>query len=514
MSFLGQALGAGAGTDYTASELNLQNPVSQQQADALAAQAQGTIDQQNAFTRSINAQAPEAIAQQNALSSQLAAQARGEGPNPAQAALNQNTAANVANQASLAAGQRGGSANVGLLARQAGQQGAAIQQNAVGQSATMQAQQQLAAQNQLQNLAANQINQAQGANVAQNQAVQSEQQNILNAMGQYNQAKAASYGAQTSAQSAADIQNSKAQQGIFGGLLGGAGSILNKGGIAGEPDSAPDQHDAPATVKHYATGGQVPTPTSMVGKFLYGSAPEQNMQGQPYKGGNINFGNETNPLQAGTQQISSKGFGALKNLINPPAAQGPAQPIQGSDPADYKGLSDLKGSNPGDYKNLPDSEAQVVSAGPTTEAANIEATEEAALAGGEEAAGAAADAAAAEEGASAVDAAIALVAKGGRVGESKKGKVDALVSPQEVIIPPSKVKAAANSSNPIAFGKQVPGKPKVKGDSLKNDTVPKKLAAGSVVLPNHVMQSEDPPSQAAAFVRAVLAKQGLKRAKR
>lgn len=70
--------------------------------------------------------------------------AAGRGPNPAQAALNQSTGQNVANQAALMAGQRGAGANVGLLARQAAQQGAATQQQAVGQSATLQANQQIA----------------------------------------------------------------------------------------------------------------------------------------------------------------------------------------------------------------------------------------------------------------------------------------------------------------------------------------------------------------------------------
>lgn len=69
--------------------------------------------------------------------------AQGRGPNPAQAALNQATGQNVANQAALMAGQRGAGANVGLMARQAAQQGAATQQQAVGQGATLQAQQQV-----------------------------------------------------------------------------------------------------------------------------------------------------------------------------------------------------------------------------------------------------------------------------------------------------------------------------------------------------------------------------------
>lgn len=70
--------------------------------------------------------------------------ANGVGANPAQAALNQNTAQNIQNQAALMASQRGAGANIGMLARQAGMQGANTQQQAVGQAATMQANQQLA----------------------------------------------------------------------------------------------------------------------------------------------------------------------------------------------------------------------------------------------------------------------------------------------------------------------------------------------------------------------------------
>lgn len=80
---------------------------------------------------------------------QLQGIANGTGPNPAQAALNQATAQNVANQSAMMAGQRGAGSNVGLIARLAAQQGANTQQQAVGQSATMQAQQQLGALQQM-----------------------------------------------------------------------------------------------------------------------------------------------------------------------------------------------------------------------------------------------------------------------------------------------------------------------------------------------------------------------------
>lgn len=55
----------------------------------------------------------------------------------------------------------------------------------------------------------------------------------------------------------------------------------------------------------------------------------------------------------------------------------------------------------------------------------------------------------------------------------------------------------------------VPGKPKVEGDSYRNDFVDAKLSPGEIVLPRHVTQSSDPVGSAARFVAAVMAKQGL-----
>lgn len=88
----------------------------------------------------------EVYAQQQSLAQALLAQSQGQGPNPAMAMLNQQTGQNIAGQGALMAGQRGASANPGMLARQIAMQGSGIQQNAVGQAAALQAQQQLSAQ--------------------------------------------------------------------------------------------------------------------------------------------------------------------------------------------------------------------------------------------------------------------------------------------------------------------------------------------------------------------------------
>jgi hypothetical protein len=90
-------------------------------------------------------------------------------------------------------------------------------------------------------------------------------------------------------------------------------------------------------------------------------------------------------------------------------------------------------------------------------------------------------------------------------GYAKGGKVDAMVSPGEVYLSPKEVKKVAKEGkSPLGEGEKVPGKPKVPGDSYANDTVPKKLEAGGIVIPNSVLQSDDPEGEAAKFVKKLL----------
>lgn len=127
-------------------------------------------------TNGYNATGPEmsgVVAQQNELGQQLQNEAAGNGPNPAQEQYLQNTQ-NIAQQ--QAAGDASNRAlNPGLAARMAGNTAANVSQNAAGTEGIQQAQQQIAAQQQLQgltgqeqagSLAAQQIN----AGVAQNNA--------------------------------------------------------------------------------------------------------------------------------------------------------------------------------------------------------------------------------------------------------------------------------------------------------------------------------------------------------
>ena len=189
------------------------NPISEAQMQQGINQGFDAVAAQNALAQQLNN--PNLMAQQNELGNALRMQMQGEGANPAQAALAQNTSNNIANQAALMAGQRGAGANAGLMARQAAQQGAGIQQNAVGQAATMQAQQQLAAQQQLQ---AQQAQQAQQALQAQGQASNAALQNQGNMLGFQKGVNDANAGVAAG--------NQATNKGLIGGLINGIGSAI------------------------------------------------------------------------------------------------------------------------------------------------------------------------------------------------------------------------------------------------------------------------------------------------
>lgn len=95
---------------------------------------------------------------------------------------------------------------------------------------------------------------------------------------------------------------------------------------------------------------------------------------------------------------------------------------------------------------------------------------------------------------------------------ARGGPVKALLSPEEGYIPPSRMDAVKKGKvNPVQAAEKVPGKAKVKGDSLKNDVVPATLESGGVVLPRTVMNAKDPAQAAHKFVSAILAKQGMRK---
>lgn len=108
------------------------------------------------------------------------------------------------------------------------------------------------------------------------------------------------------------------------------------------------------------------------------------------------------------------------------------------------------------------------------------------------------------------DSGVAPLAEGvASVPLSQGGKVKAMVSPGEIYVPPKEVKKVAEGKETAKeAGKVIPGKPKVKGDSIKNDTVHAALEAGGVVVP----RTKNSEEQARQFVAQVRAKQASKRA--
>jgi hypothetical protein len=179
-----------------------------------AGQAKTSYDQQQALLNALQGQ--NGIQNQSNVYNQLQGVANGTGPNPAQAMLNNATGQNIAAQNALMAGQRGASTNVGLMARQAGQLGGNIQQQAVGQGAQMQANQALNAIGAMGNIANNQVANQIGVTGAQ-------QANVLNAIAQLNNAKVGSQSSVNSANASLAGGRMGQQGGAIGGVLGPIG---------------------------------------------------------------------------------------------------------------------------------------------------------------------------------------------------------------------------------------------------------------------------------------------------
>src|ERR1700761_8051323 len=100
---VGNLIGAGGsstnGSGTIAQSANLLQPVTQNQVNAGAASAtQGIVSEQD-LINALAGQTSQGASSQNNLTTQLTNEANGVGPNPAQAALAQNTSNNISNQA-------------------------------------------------------------------------------------------------------------------------------------------------------------------------------------------------------------------------------------------------------------------------------------------------------------------------------------------------------------------------------------------------------------------------------
>lgn len=305
MGGIGGLIGLGGGQSGTGISGPQSVPL---QSGTNATQLQNSYDaNQSALSQQQNLL--NAIQQQNGLGNQsqvygqLQGVVNGTGPNPAQAQLAQATGANVQNQAALMAGQRGAGANVGLMARQAAQQGAALQQNAVGQAATLQANQSLNALGAAGSLANQQAANQIGATSANTQAQQSEQNVLQGANTAYNNAEAGMQSNINSVNGGLANTQLQGQQGLIGGLLGGAGQAAHMGAEGG------------VVPTKMADGGaiqiQSPTmngPQSSFGQFLSSSGGSMgSVPGMESSGPNLGAQSLQSGLKSGISSAFAKG---------------------------------------------------------------------------------------------------------------------------------------------------------------------------------------------------------------
>lgn len=299
----GGANGTGFGTPGSA---NIANPVTADQISQSYGSNQQSLQAQQQLLQAIQGQ--NGLQNQSNVYDQLQGVANGTGPNPAQAMLNQQTGQNVANQAALMAGQRGASSNVGLMARQAAQQGAATQQQAVGQGATMQANQSLNALNSMGSMANTMASNQIGQTNANTSAQQGEQSSLLGAQNAYN-------AAQVSNNSNVNNANASLANTQMGTQAGAIGGISNAVGVLG--GIVPKAHGG-MIEKKYADGGAVSAypGQSEFGSFIHEMSQPQSpgQEGSPQ--GN-NSPEQNKSLQNGMSGASQAG---LKGMMESGAA--------------------------------------------------------------------------------------------------------------------------------------------------------------------------------------------------
>lgn len=272
-------------------------------------------EQQQAFINALMTQQGN----QAALVGNLQQQAQGLGPNPAQAMLQQATNKNIAQNTGMIASQKG--INPALAQRQAAQNAAMMGQQAAGQGSLMQAQQQLAAQQQLQ------------------QALQDQARVGLAGAGMNQQAQMA---------------NAQMRANIAGGLIGGAGSaataFASQGGYVGGQAQVKGDSLANDNVPAMLSPGEIVIPRSVLNSKNPGAAAKEFVEktlGNSKKKSDINYS------QGGSAQLPSD-VGAGLQFVSPdilfqtqssldqqmPTAQ-PADPY-----AAYNKLVEMNPANP------------------------------------------------------------------------------------------------------------------------------------------------------------------------
>lgn len=317
MSFLGDFLSGGAKNNFKA-----EAPVNTYKADPNALGNYGqTIAGAQQAVGGINRQ-------QGALTGQLANQAAGGGPNPALEQLHQTTAQNINNAASQVAGTRG--INPALAARMAVDAGAGANQQAAGQAATMRAQQQIAAQQQLAGVLAGQ----QQANTALlGTAGGLQNQGVLGTEGINAGVAAGNQSANLAAQqinAGVQGQNAQATNGLLGGILQGGGA---------------------AASLFVARGGMIPSAAerakATAQKVVKGKGPQKLAGGDEVQGGDA-----MSPLHL-----------MLDNYARPAAAPANISPGRLQNPSAGPDMSQMNLSSPTLGINTPQDPAAIMRAG-------------------------------------------------------------------------------------------------------------------------------------------------------
>ena len=569
--------GGAGGTGFAGpSAAGLTNPVSGAQLNTAYGQNQTALGNQNSLLSALQAQ--NGIQNQSNVYGQLQGIASGNGPNPAQAQLNQATGANVANQAALMAGQRGSSQNAGLIARQAAQQGAATQQQAAGQGASMQAQQSLGALGQMGGIAGAQTANQIGQTNANTSAQQAEQANLLNAAGGFNTAQVGMQSNINNVNGQLANTQLQGQQALAGGLmqgLSGSSMMSSMGGAEGGKvtkqgfqrfDDGGEVSDAPsggdnmpqddvssASAPDEAAGsgdfgdfkggvqdsGSVNASTPSFGSDAGAASLGQGAaaaSGKSSSGGGGGMssmmgllammadggdpGNAPQGAPAQTQddpnEPKSKFGKYLKNGVKDQKAAEASAPEYGNSGANalYKGVSALTSKAMGNNQQSqqtqgPNSQMDrsgYSGSGFDPQQMNQEALQnQAAQAGGIPMGSPDLNAAQYQQPQQPLPAEVPDTSD--EVQMAKGGKVPALVSPGEQYLKPKDVKEVMKSGkSPLTKGERIPGKPKHPGNDYRNDTVPKTLEAGGIVIPNKIMQGPNPHWEALKFVSATIKK--------
>lgn len=447
----------GTKNDFSAGAANITPGTNAGQISDAYTGVTSSLNNQNQLTGALLPQAQQGVNNQNFLANQYTQMAQGQGPNPAQAALNQNTGTNIAQQAALMAGQRGAGVNPGLIAMQAAQQGANTQQQAVGQGATLQAQQQVAAQNNLANLSSNQINQAGTAVTGQNTAQQNEQNALLNTNNAYNNTNVAQQSGINSVNAGVAAGNQQTNTGILGGAMGAigslagpAGKVLGSFGLAHGGEVHPHMMTdgglaaAPVNVQPGGWGGQYTMPGAAQAPAITAA-----------------------PQQANQSNVLANAMAAGKDAMKRPEAEMPGAQEQAyfSGQMDQAQQNDMEPATP-----MNDPSQQVYAHGGMINHHQL----------------------------------VHNYFSGGSTGAD----VPAIVSPKEVYLSPDKVKKVLHEgADPMRIGHHFPGKDKVKGkDSRKNDVIPTTLQDGGVVLPLHITQHKKASELGRKFVEKAIAK--------